>query len=235
MILTSHRHLVFPREPPRVPWYANLFRFGEPAGAAPLIVYVGGATTREKYLARSAPAPEHPVMREAAKVIAASAGRLRLRALNLLVCPCPLETGGQGPEAFVDHLDHEVEPQLTGAPVAVGLVGYSAGAEHATHAAIIGGARALAVFGGTGVVQTARQLRKVVDAGAREGRRLAIALFRNGGDETPEPAVVARSLRAFDVHPFPAAPGDHEFRSYAANGTVAAAFRFVVERVAEAA
>jgi hypothetical protein len=233
MVVTSHRHLVFPREPPRVPWYANLFRFGEPDGAAPLVVYVGGATTREKYLARSAPAPEHPVMLEAAKAVAASAGRLR--ALDLLVCPCPFDTGGQGPEAFVHHLDHEVDAQLQATPVAVGLVGYSAGAEHATHAAIVVGAGALAVFGGTGVVQTVRELQNVVDSAAREGRRLAIALFRNGGDETPEPAIVARSLRAFDVHPFPAAPGDHEFRSYAANGTVAAAFRFVVERVAEAA
>lgn len=231
---TSHRHLVFPRDPPRVLWYANLFRFGARDGTAPLVTYIGGATGRETYLARSGPAPEHPVMHEFAKALATS--RARFRAVDLLVCPCPLETAGQGEDGFLDHFDAELLRELPEQPSVLAFVGYSAGAGYATHLAIVNeDARALAVFGGVGATQVARTLSPVLESSVRDGRRLSVALYRNSGDGTASTADSARALTLCDVSPFPPAPGGHEFASYAANGTVPAAFRFVLDRLGEAA
>ncbi len=53
----THQRLTFEREPPRLAAHANLSRYGAPGGAAPLVLYVGGAIGRTEYQARSETEP----------------------------------------------------------------------------------------------------------------------------------------------------------------------------------
>ena len=220
------RRLTFPREPPRVQAYANLYRFGEAVGPAPLVVYVGGATSRQKYLAQYETEPT-PIVAELVLAL-----DLRpLRSLDALICPCPQDSGGEGHEYFVEHFDGELSRELIAPPIALACVGYSAGAGFATHLAIVGEARALAVFGPAGVRKAAAAERVLLEQAHREGARpLEVAIFRNDSDSVEAtPQVAAAALRPVAARAMPMRPGQHSFEDYGANGTVRDAFRFVLD------
>jgi hypothetical protein len=226
-ILKPHR-LTFPREPPRLQAYANLCRFGENAGPAPLLVYIGGATNRQTYLAQYETEPT-PIVSELARALELQS----LPRLDVLICPCPLDSGGEGHEYFVDHFDGELCTELGAPPAALACVGYSAGAGYATHLAIVAEARALAVFGSAGVHQAAADNRTLLErlrgAGARPTE---IAIFRNDSDSVvAPPQTVATQLRPLHARAMAMRPGQHKFADYAANDTVRNAFRFVIERL----
>jgi len=222
------RRLTFPREPPRVQAYANLYRFGKTAGAAPLLVYIGGATNRQTYLAQYGTEPT-PIVNELARALELQP----LPSLDALICPCPIDSGGEGHEYFVDHFDGELCTELGAPPAALACVGYSAGAGYATHLAIVAEARALAVFGSAGVHQAEADNRTLLErlrgAGARPTE---IAIFRNDSDSVvAPPQTVATQLRPLHARAMAMRPGQHKFADYAANDTVRNAFRFVIERL----
>lgn len=221
------RKLDFAPSTSRVPRYASLYRFGGAATPRPVIVYVGGAISLADYLARRSTHPE-PVAACLRAAVAAS----RLRALDALICPCPLGLGPDGPDGFVEHYDRDLVPALGAAPSALGCVGYSAGAAIAAHLAIVAGARAAACYGGVGVTDAVHALTPLTAAATAP----ELGLFRNRDDLVPDPATVARALGGASalrpvVHA--ARPGGHPFVDYAANGTVTAAFRFVIERLSD--
>jgi hypothetical protein len=224
----SHHRLSFARDPPRLRAYANLYRYGEPGGPAPLVVYVGGAIKRTEYVARYDTEPL-PILTEFEKALTLEG----LARVDLLVCPCPVDTGGAGLEGFVEHYDAELLPALGAEPAALGCVGYSAGAAYAVHLAIVAEARAVAVLGATGVREAAVKNRALVEKAAKEGAVVpALALFRNDGDQTADPRALGRSVpAALRAQAMPLRPGLHRYRDYASNGAVAAAFRFVLDRL----
>jgi dienelactone hydrolase len=112
-------------------------------------------------------------------------------------------------------------------PKAIGFLGYSYGGYLATY---LGArdvrARALAVFGGTGVLHAARAAGEVLSPD------LTTRLFRNAEDAVPDPDRYCAALPA-EYHATVAAPldGGHSFDTYARNGTVRAAFAFALGRL----
>lgn len=228
MLEQPPQRLDFDRGAGRLPAYAHRYRFGDLAGPAPLVVYVGGATGRDEYLARRTTLPERVAV-ELRKAVNA----VRLPRLDAIICPCPMGLGPDGFDAFVDHYDQELVASLETAPTALGCIGFSAGGGVGMHLAAVAGARAGAFFGAVGIAERVRELAPVL--GQPEHAGFEVALFRNDGDQVPDLASVARAVaRGGRLHAVPQPPrrGAHRFRDYAANGTVTAAFRFELERLA---
>jgi hypothetical protein len=224
--LPTATKLRFNRDPQRPKAFADLYRFGSATDRAPLVVYVGGAIGRREYDARSRTAPD-PIAREFARAVDAA----HCERVDLLVCPCPVDTGGEGYDGFVAHFDDELVPATGTTPAVWGCVGYSAGAAFAAYLAVIGEARAAAVFGAAGLHDAFSQGRNVLDLAAREGHHPTLALFRNDADQTADSDAVPSWMRGLDVTAMGKRPGAHRFSDYASNGTVADAFRFVLERL----
>lgn len=227
MSLPSPTLLEFHREPPLKRPYANLYRFGAEQTPGPVVVYLGGFVTAEVWEARRRTAPTAIVEQfEVARV------RTGCARVDLLVCPCPVNTEGLGDEWVLDHYDDELAPTLKTSPTALGCVGYSAGAGLATTLALFNEARALAVIGAAGLTRTLGPHRPMLEAWAREGREpLEADWFMNdqdpGGIEAPALARLPPALRFRQRR----AAGTHAFSDYAANGSVAGAFRCVLERL----
>lgn len=216
------------RGPGRHPAYASLYRFGRRDGPAPLITYVGGAQTLDTYLARRGTHPE-PV----AACLRRALLDKPLPALDALLCPCPIDTEGEGYDGFFEHFSRDLLPRVGRTPAALGFVGHSAGAACAVHLAILTRARAAGVFGSTGVAERVHDLRMVLEKAAKEGwEGFPLVIMRNTGDGTiapselaeriPEPlhAVARKQLR-----------GSHAFVDYARNETAAGAFLFVLQHL----
>lgn len=204
--------------------YLNLYRFGS-AGPAPLVVYLGGAVTPAVYEARRASAPT---------VIAAAFDRARRAVggprVDLAISPCPLDDGGD-PEGWVTDLLDAVVAQL-GAPTALGCVGYSAGAGLSLRLATLEDARAAAVFGGSGVARVLEELEAVLARRAAERGPLPVGWWMNLAD--PLGLAGTDWIRRFATSialVTSARPGQHPFADYDANGSVEAAFRFVLEHL----
>ena len=101
------------------------------------------------------------------------------------------------------------------------------------HLAIVEEARAIVSLGGTGVLEAARQNRTILDRLAREGDiGPEVALFRNDGDQVAAVEGLFRNmLRPLHVATTIEGTGSHKFSDYARNGSVAAGFRFLLERL----
>ena len=207
--------------------YANLYRFGIDSRVL-RVVYVGGAVSRATYEERRHTAPT---------MIAASFARARARVttapVELLCCPCPLDTGEHGTEWILEH--HQDIESVLGSAEEIAAVGYSAGASYATTLALFEDrARALAVFGAAGMAATIDELRPVI--AQRRSPPLPCAAFSNTGDPVcaqgdawarRHPEALAATVRR--------APGGHPFADYEANGSVVAAFAFVLEHLCSTA
>jgi len=201
-----------------------------------VLVYVGGAAGLTKYQARLGTEPS--AIRQVIEVALAA---VRLPRLDVLICPGPEDSRLPGEATpvglpwFEDHWDRELAQALGQAPTAVGLVGHSAGAAFAIHMGVVLEAPAVATLGGAGAMQALRDpelARLVASLDADGWRGCDVALYRNSGDESDDPAVVAKALRGpLRPHPMAAGRGGHKFEYYASNGAAAAAFRFVMERL----
>lgn len=222
-----HRRLVFDRGPGETPDYANLYRFGQPAGPAPLLVYVGGAITKQQHAQRFHTEPT-PILNE----VVAALERTGTERLDVLLAPSPPrgdEPGMTLLESFARHFEEQLLPALEGPPpLAVAFVGYSFGAHLATYLALgREAARALVTIGGAGIAEAAQAARP---AAARD---LQIALFHNEDDPLPRPE---RAIWAFEerLQPrlMPVRPGDHPFQFYAANESIVDAFALALEWLA---
>jgi hypothetical protein len=127
-------------------------------------------------------------------------------------------------------------PAAGGEPSALGCVGYSAGGPLATFVGVLSGARDVALFGAAGMKAAAAEVRRFVECARRDGDPLpGVLLHRNDGDQVDDPLDVRRWLAGLDAQVAGARHGGHDFRHYAANGTVAAAFGFVLRRLGEPA
>lgn len=217
------------RGPGRLPAYASLYRFGIQDVPAPLIAYVGGAQTVDAYMARRHTHPE-PV----AACLRRALRDRPLPALDALLCPCPMDTDGEGFDGFFDHFCRDLLPRVGRTPTAFGFVGHSAGAACAVHLAILTRARAAGVFGGTGVAERVLDLQMVLEKAAKEGwEGFPLVIMRNTGDGTIAPSELAKRI----PEPLHAVPrkqlrGAHSFSDYAKNETAAGAFLFVLQYLA---
>lgn len=220
--------LQFEREAPLARPYANLYRYGELSRPAPLVVYVGGSISKKEYELRREQEPT-PIVNEFEKALA-SFPQARV---DLIVCPCPVETSEDGLDTFVEHFDRELVPALGSAPTAVGCVALSAGAGYATHLAIVTEARALAIFGGAGTLDVAKKNRLLLEQMQRDGVQPPdTVLFHNIEDQLPKPPDFVRQLPApLRAKAAPLRTGSHSFKDYAKNGSVADAFGFVLQRL----
>lgn len=232
-MIAGPRLLRFARGEDRVDAYANLYRVGDVSTAGPLVVYVGGAVGVPTYVERMSTEPV--VLRD---VLADALARSAAPRLDVLFCPCPVdtrrrgETKAAGCEWFETHLDDELIPSLGVAPTALSFIGYSAGAIFAAHLAIVTEASALVTIGGAGLVRALSnpELTALRRENQNGGWRLRAALFRNMGDHADEPADAARLLGVPGAA-MPARPGGHPFVDYIDNGTAAEAFRFAIDAV----
>lgn len=231
-----HQKLVFPRDRGRLPVFASHYRLGEPGTPGPALVYVGGAITTDTYRERMTQEPE-PIRHELARALT----EIPLPRLDVFVCPCPIDTRlpGEdtpaGPAWLEHHWDQELAPVLAAEPTALGLVGVSAGAALAVHLGVVLEARAVAILAAVGVAEALRApaMAALVTALVDDGwDGLDLAAFTNQDDLAPPPArLAAAAPRALRVQAMPQRPGGHPFADYAANGSVAAAFRFVLARL----
>jgi len=223
----SPKRLSFERAPPRLKGYAHLYRFGRSDEPRTLLIYVGGSTSPSKYLARRSTKPA-PIIAELETALEA-----KLLPLDVLICPCPMDTGGEGLDGFVDHFEDELLSEIGIRPSALACMGYSAGAAYAMNLAIVEEARAIVSIGGTGVLEAAAHNRTILDRLIRDGEPgPAVALFRNDGDQTATLESLGRNMpRPLRVAATIAGTGGHQFRDYAGNGSLVAGFRFLVERL----
>lgn len=206
--------------------FADFYRFpAERAAAAPLVVWIGGAISRETYEARRASEPG-AVLAE----LAAARARIGDPPCDVLVLSAPptLQDGSDRLGRFERLLGFELFPLLPlPRPPALGLVGNSFGAYLATGFAWRRpDARALATIAGVGLWTA------VTESGGDLRADLAVRCFTNDQDFAglyalelqAELAARGRTLELVER------PGDHPFADYAENGSVADAFAFVLER-----
>jgi hypothetical protein len=226
----THRKVVFPRTETDVRCdYVDLYRFGALDDETPLLVYVGGHIGIEEHESRLETEPT-PILSELRKALEARASG----SIDVLISPSPPQPrfGGHEPaEDFADYLVSQVFPALERPPPpAMGFVGYSYGAFLGTFAALgFEETRAIVSFGGVGVSKAIQMARPLVPKGA------TLDAYRNVEDEAESPACIARSAPAgLRVQAKPPRPGRHDFDDYARNGTVADAFRTVIEALARA-
>ena len=216
-----HRKLVFPRSaPPVLRDYANLYRFGVPAGPAPLLVYIGGQISLETHAERFDSEPTF-VVDELCSALRGDP----VRRLDFLVTPSPpVPRPGfdNHAEDFAEFFGDVLLPALESpAPSAIGFVAFSYGAFLATYVALgLEGARALITLGEAGVARAVSQALPIVP------HDILVELYRNEGDPGQDPVTVARSFPgSLRARVMPLRPGVHRFADYAKNGTVADAFR----------
>lgn len=199
--------------------YADYYRFG--SSPAVLIHYTGGTISREQHAERSHSEPT-PIVDELRRVLKPT------EEVHLLVSPAP--PAGDEPrdeplEAYLEYVIDVLLPEAGLAPEAIGFAGYSFGGHLATYlAATEERARGLAVFGGVGVLEAARE------AGGVVSEALKSRFYRNADDPVPDPGLYVGRLPAA-MHARAAAPlrGGHPFVDYAANGTVREVFRFLLD------
>ena len=206
--------------------YANLYRFGGD-GPRPRVMYLGGAINRTVYEERRKTPPT-----AVATAFASARERVGLKSVDLVCCPCPLDTDGLGLEWILDHADEISE--VAGDPTALVAVGYSAGAAYATTLALLDErARAVGFFGAADVPGTLGQLRPFLEKWARDGRApLPAAYFVNTGD--PVCAGDTAWMRPYaDAISFRVERGlgSHPFVDYDRNAFVSGAFAFVLSHL----
>lgn len=207
--------------------FADWYRFGG-EGPAALVHYTGGSITWQSHQERFTSEPT-PIVNE----FKGAWERNGTPRIDLVVSSAPPPGKEPRPEPLESYLEYVMDqlvPKLPEKPLGYGFVGYSLGGSFATYLAGVSvRARALAVFGGAGVVEAARQIRPVL------ARDLSTALFRNAEDPLQDPATAAPQLPP-GYNPRAMAPraGAHPFTDYADNGTVADAFAFVMGRLRQA-
>lgn len=222
--MSRHEKWIVERSPMGIRDFADRYRFGGD-GPAPLVHYTGGSISFEAHQARfeSEPTPILDEFRRAWK----QCGEPRV---DLIVSSSPPPSDEPRPEpleSFLEYVSDVLVPRLEQAPTALGFLGYSLGGSFATYlSALTESAKALAIFGGAGHVEAARE------AGPVLARDLATALFRNQDDPLHDPRVAAQQLApAFHARAMGLRAGAHPFVDYAANQTVADAFAFVLDRL----
>lgn len=207
--------------------FADFYRFPEGRDEpAPLVIWAGGAISSESYEARRDQEPK-PVVAEL------ESARERLGGAPcdalLLSTPPTLQHFESSAELFRRFLAFEVFPMLPAPhPTTLGLVGNSFGAHLLTgFACRRGDARALAAIGGVGLWTA------IEACGGQLPPQLEICCFANDLDFAGFFAYeLVEELRARGrTIELVERAGDHPFSDYAANGSVADAFAFVLERV----
>jgi pimeloyl-ACP methyl ester carboxylesterase len=207
--------------------FADYCHFGEGSGTeTPLVIYAGGAITREEYEAREGTAPE-AIIGEFGKAVKEAGAE----AADLLVIPSPVrgtKATATLRKAFLQFVVFDLMPETGNPrPQRMGMVGYSFGAFLAGCLALdLPRARAFAAIGGNGMAEA------VIDSPDAAFAGKSFIAFANADD--PMSMEIYKFLHALvgkgmDMDPV-LKPGGHEFADYAGNGSVEEAFKFVLER-----
>lgn len=222
--MVSHSKWVTEQSAMGIRDFADWYRFGE-GGAAPLVHYTGGSISWQAHQERFHSQPT-PILEEFVRAWERT-GRPRV---DLVISPAPPPGALPRPEpleSFLEYVMDELLVRLPSAPSAHAFLGYSLGGSFATYlAGSTETCRALAVFGGAGVVNAAK------DVGPVQASDLATVLYRNVEDPLQDPTMVAPQLAVgFHARAMAQRPGAHPYVDYAANRTVEDAFVFALERL----
>ena len=209
------------------PAFADFYRYpADRTQPAPLVIWIGGAISLEKYEQRRATEPLE-ILAEC------EAARARLGDppcdLLLLSSPPTLQEVASRLDLFHQLLAFELFPLLPPPhPTALGLIGNSFGAHIATgFACRRPDARALATLAGVGLWDAIRE------SGGDLSPDLALRCYANEEDFAGvyayelETELIARG-RTLDLVE---REGDHPFADYKANGSVSEAFDFVLRKL----
>lgn len=222
--MTTHEKWIIDESAMGLRDFADRYRFGG-EGPAPFVHYTGGSITWQAHQERFQTEPTAIVNK-----FRGAWERSGVPRVDLVVSSAPPPGKAPRPEpleSFLEYVMDQLVPKVAEKPTGYGFVGYSLGGSFATYlAGVTVRARGLAVFGGAGVVEAAREVRPVL------AKDLATALFRNEEDPLQDPATAAPQLPP-GYHPRAMArrAGAHPFAEYASNGTVADAFAFVLGRL----
>lgn len=222
--------LVVPGSLVGVDAFADFFRYPEDrTEPAPLVVFTGSAISAEAYEARRLGEPT-PVTEQLERAHS-SLGRPPIDALILSPPPTLQEFEGSV-ELFRRFLAFELFPELPlPHATALGLVGNSFGAHLLTgFACRRGDAVALATISGVGMWSA------IAECGGEPPPDLKIACFVNDADFAGFFAYELQEelrMRQREIT-LVERPGDHPYRDYVGNGSVADAFEFVLQAIVEA-
>ena len=202
--------------------FADYYRFGRPDHEVPLVVYVGGATSRDEYKKRLQTEPL-PIVSEFAQAFEVSG----LPCADLLVLPFPPEPDGNTHQQLfsaliIDLLRQTGNPR----PERIGCVGFSLGASFASYLTFsLVQVKALATLGGYGMIEGANESNMVGDVTSRMYR----CWWNADSPGYMENLFFFQFLTNRDVEmEIETASGGHDFTDYAKNGSVTAAFKFVM-------
>lgn len=219
----SRRKVRIRYEPFREPlYYADVYSYGETKNAA-CIYYIGGAVSHKTYMTRAATEP----------IAIANELRKALRdyeapeALDLIITPCPMTR--ENKETWLDEYLQMFSTKLIGMalerPIGRAVfIGNSMGAYYATHLAMaLDEAKGLVSLAGVRMADAA-------EPGRQKLSGLRIKCYSNFDD--PHRHYTESFVSLMDKHRVPyelsRGAGGHEFEDYAANGSVADAFRFAL-------
>jgi len=203
--------------------FADYYRFGAATTACPLVVYVGGAITENEYRQRIGTEPL-PVIHEFTKAFEESG----FPGVDLLVLPFPPEPDGTLHEKLFSILLFELLRQTPNPrPEVISCVGYSLGASFASYLTFsLVQVRGLAVIGGYGMAEAARQSRMLGEV----ADRCYQAYWNADSRGYMENLQFLHFLTKYDASmEVVTAEGDHDYADYAANGSVRDAFGFVLK------
>jgi pimeloyl-ACP methyl ester carboxylesterase len=209
--------------------FADYFRLGSPGSCPPLVCHWGGAISPEEYECNRRGLPGLVLQQWLAAV------GDRGSAPDLLVFSVP-DVGACSSTSLRARLLRAFNDELLAAtrnprPDAIAWLGYSAGAFLATCLALeLPSSRSLATLGGVGMAIA------LLDTPERPLHDIEVAAFAN--DDDPCRDQTAELLAAFAQRGIAATThggrGGHDFGDYVANGSVQAAFRFLLEHVTAA-
>ncbi len=228
----QHRRLDF--RPPRstAPVWAELYRFGEATGPAPLVLYVRGGPKRSLYLEDRASHYEH--VTAVFEEMVAKHGWPRI---DLVICASPMSTlmedSGKpgGVEWWEAHLDERLLPELGADPSAMATIGHSAGGPVALHLGVFAQARA------RGFVKTSEETQafyKALRSNTNDGwQGFEYRIYCNAHDPIAEQPADYRGFVPSPIRPveMERREGEHDVNFYIANQDLHRAFHFLIGAV----
>jgi hypothetical protein len=202
--------------------FGDFYRSGIRGEESPLIIYVGGAISKDEYQLRISSEPT-PVVNEFFAAVRSGSS-----CIDLLVLPFPPEPDGTVHQELFSILLFDLLRQTPNPrPSRIACLGYSIGASFATYLTFsLPQVRALSVIGGYGMSEGANESRMVGNVKSRKYR----AFWNADSSGYMENLFFLHLLTKYDAEmEIVTASGGHDFADYATNGSVRDAFEFVIE------
>lgn len=207
--------------------FADYYHFGAQIDNCPMVIYLGGAISKEEYKSRANTEPL-PILHEFETAFQQSG----LTSADILILPFPPEPDETVHESLFSTLFFELLRQIPNPrPTRIACVGYSIGASFASYLTFsLIQVKALAVIGGYGMSEAINQSRMVGDASSRKYQ----AYWNSDSSGYMENLFLLHLLTKHEATmEIVTASGGHDFSDYASNGSVQDAFKFVLSGIAE--